>query len=139
MNKNSKNIIAGIMLLAGAYFVYRYFKGAKKDSQPNKPLELSDFSTLPSPSIPSAFPLRRGSKGQKVLELQNAIILINPNLLPKFGTDGDFGSETESAVIKLLGKKTVNSQYEIDNIRSKRAVNAPFVTGGYVPSFKLGL
>jgi predicted negative regulator of RcsB-dependent stress response len=32
MKKNYKNVVAGIMLLAGAYFVYRYFKSAPKKS-----------------------------------------------------------------------------------------------------------
>jgi hypothetical protein len=124
MNKNYKNVIAGIMLLAGAYFVYRYFKGAKKDSQPNKPLELSDFSTPPSPSTPSSFPLKKGSKGAKVLELQNAIMSINAKLLPKFGADGDFGSETELAVSRMLGKKTIDSQADIETIKRGKTSKA---------------
>ena len=124
MNKNAKNVIAGIMLLTGAYFVYRYFKGGKKDSQPNKPLELSDFSTPSSPSMPSAFPLKKGSKGAKVLELQKAIMSINPKLLPKFGADGDFGSETELAVSRMLGKKTIDSQADIETIKKGKTSKA---------------
>ncbi len=122
MNKNSKNIIAGIMLLAGAYFVYRYFRGNKPKVQ--KPLELSDFSNPPSPSTASTFPLKKGSKGAKVLELQNAIMSINAKLLPRFGADGDFGSETELAVSRMLGKKTIDSQADIETIKKGRTSKA---------------
>ena len=122
MNKKSKNIIAGIMLLAGAYFVYRYFRGNKPKVQ--KPLELSDFSNPPSPSTPSTFPLKKGSKGAKVLELQNAIMSINAKLLPRFGADGDFGSETELAVSRMLGKKTIDSQADIETIKKGRTSKA---------------
>jgi hypothetical protein len=143
MNKNTKNVVAGIMLLAGAYFIYRYFKGAKQGSQPNKPLELSDFSNIPTvPVTASTFPLKKGSKGPKVVELQSVMLRVDGNILPRYGADGDFGSETEAAVLKLLGKKTVDSQADIEVLKKKinqKNVNAPFVTGGYVPSFKLGL
>jgi hypothetical protein len=122
MNKNTRNLVGGIMLIAGAYFVYRYFKGAKPKVQ--KPVELSDFSNPPSPSIPSSFPLKKGSKGAKVLELQKAIMSINPKLLPKFGADGDFGSETELAVSRMLGKKTIDSQADIETIKKGKTSKA---------------
>jgi hypothetical protein len=122
MNKNTKNVIAGIMLLAGAYFIYRYFRGNKPKKQ--KPLELSDFSTPPSSSTSSSFPLKKGSKGAKVLELQNAIMSINPRLLPKFGADGDFGSETELAVSRMLGKNTIDSQADIETIKKGKSSKA---------------
>lgn len=41
--------------------------------------------------------LKRGSKGEKVKELQ-AILLNLGYQLPKYGADGDFGAETEKAV-----------------------------------------
>lgn len=123
MNKNTRNLIGGIMLIAGAYFVYRYFKSGDKSGR--KPLELSDFSDVPqAPITASTFPLKKGSKGAKVLELQNAIMKINPNLLPKFGADGDFGSETELAVSRMLGKKTIDSQADIETIKKGKTTKA---------------
>jgi hypothetical protein len=120
MKKNYKNVVAGIMLLAGAYFVYRYFKsGPKKVKTP----DILDMS----PQVPvtaSTFPLKKGSKGAKVLELQNAIMSINPNLLPRYGADGDFGSETELAVSRMLGKKTVDSQADIETIKKGKNTKA---------------
>jgi hypothetical protein len=120
MNKNSKNVIAGIMLLAGAYFVYRYFKSAPKNVKTPDILDMG-------PQVPvtsSTFPLKKGSKGAKVLELQNAIISINPKLLPRFGADGDFGSETELAISRMLGKKTIDSQADIETIKKGKTSKA---------------
>lgn len=65
----------------------------------------------------SKFPLRKGSTGEKVRELQLAI---GSNMLPKYGADGDFGDETESAVMNVLRKKQVDSQSEITAILAKR-------------------
>jgi hypothetical protein len=123
MNKNTRNVIGGIMLIAGAYFVYRYFRGGKK--APSKQIDLQDFSNPPqAPITANTFPLKKGSKGAKVLELQNAIMKINPNLLPKFGADGDFGSETELAVSRMLGKKTIDSQADIETIKKGKNTKA---------------
>jgi hypothetical protein len=63
------------------------------------------------------FPLKLGSSGAKVKELQNALLSKDPNCLPKYGADSDFGSETEAALIKITGKSTVNSQEELDKIK----------------------
>lgn len=136
MNKNTRNVIGGIMLLAGAYFVYRYFRGGKEAAP--KQLDLQDFSNIPQAPITSnTFPLKKGSKGAKVIELQNVIMRINPNLLPKFGADGDYGSETEAAVQKLLGKKTINSQSDIESIKNQKS-KSPLAVGYNPPAFKLG-
>lgn len=62
------------------------------------------------------FPLKRGSGGSKVKELQDAILIFDKNILPKYGADKDFGTETEDAVKAILGKKTVDSQDDIDKI-----------------------
>lgn len=49
--------------------------------------------------------LRRGNKGNDVVELQNGLIQYfekkGKNALPKFGADGDYGSETETWVKKF--------------------------------------
>lgn len=47
------------------------------------------------------FPLQKGSKGANVKLLQQALIAkYGKSILPKFGADGDFGSETVSALKK---------------------------------------
>jgi len=56
---------------------------------------------LTTSSENSGFPLKKGSKGEKVQLLQEALIVkYGKNALPKYGADGDFGSETVSALKK---------------------------------------
>jgi cytoskeletal protein RodZ len=48
------------------------------------------------------FPLKKGSKGNNVKLLQQALLAkYGKSILPKYGADGDFGSETSSALQKL--------------------------------------
>lgn len=49
----------------------------------------------------NSFPLKKGSKGQLVKALQQALISkYGVSILPKYGADGDFGSETVAALVK---------------------------------------
>jgi len=77
--------------------------GASSSSQTAPPV-----NTLPLPtSTDSGFPLQKGSKGNLVKKLQNALItLLGKSILPKYGADGDFGSETEAA-LQTDGSPTV--------------------------------
>ena len=61
----------------------------------------------------SGYPLKKGDKGDLVGQLQTAI---GVKYLPKYGVDKDFGAETEQAVIKFLGKPTVESVQDINKI-----------------------
>jgi peptidoglycan hydrolase-like protein with peptidoglycan-binding domain len=61
----------------------------------------------------NVFPLRKGSAGALVKLIQQAITKIN---LPKYGADGQFGEETEAAIMKILGKKTIDSTEDINKI-----------------------
>ena len=48
------------------------------------------------------FPLKKGSKGETVKKLQEALITkYGKQILSKYGADGDFGSETTNALTKL--------------------------------------
>lgn len=50
----------------------------------------------------SIFPLKKGSKGDKVRQLQQALIAQHgESILPKYGADGDFGTEMVNALKKL--------------------------------------
>lgn len=50
----------------------------------------------------SAFPLKKGSKGEYVRKFQEALIRKHgKQILPKYGADGGFGTETVSALAKL--------------------------------------
>ena len=123
MSKTIKAVFGGMVLLAGGYLVYKYLANKKKgipqpigDTTPNNAVSISNNGTYVVPEISKYFPLKKGSSGQKVIELQTAIRKANPNLLAKYGIDGKFGSETQAAVQSLLGKKTVDSQDDIDKI-----------------------
>lgn len=124
-NKILPYIIFGIPAAIAVYMIVKSLGGKKGKDAPEKlsPQENSSLETTSGgtrPSIAKYFPLRKGSKGAKVTELQNALLSFDKNLLPKFGADGDFGSETESAVLKLLNKKTVDSQEDIEKINQLR-------------------
>lgn len=109
--------------LAGAgiagYFSWLYLK----NKQDKKSAEASTAHTLvqrtsgkkivakPSPktihtpkqaSGTDHFPLKKGSRGSRVKALQQALISRHgKSLLPRYGADGDFGVELESALKKL--------------------------------------
>lgn len=52
-------------------------------------------------TVTSGFPLKKGSKGENVRSLQKALISkYGVSILPKYGADGDFGSETTAALKK---------------------------------------
>ena len=57
----------------------------------------------------SAFPLKKGSKGNNVRLLQEALIAkYGKSILPKYGADGDFGTETANALKKAGLPVTIN-------------------------------
>lgn len=113
MAKNTNKIIAGVIAIVGVYYIVRYYKG-KKDSPIPSPEPTPE--PTPTPSAKDNFPLKKGSKGARVSQVQSILLKIDKSLLPKFGADGDFGTETEAAVVKVLGKKSVDSQADIDRL-----------------------
>jgi len=134
--KQQKKKIVFTTLAVGAagilgYFGWQYFK-TKKDKKAKADfdavLQTEDkITTVPEPITPrpkkstssnnsgttnttDGFPLKKGSKGDKVRRLQEALIAKNgKSILPRYGADGDFGTETVSA-LKKLGLSTVISQ-----------------------------
>lgn len=86
-------IILVILVLITAIVIY--YKN-KEDEKGNNESELS-----------IAFPLKRGSSGEEVRKIQEYILTKNPGLLPNYGADGQWGSETESAIISLFGKNEI--------------------------------
>jgi hypothetical protein len=57
----------------------------------------------------SAFPLKKGSKGNNVRLMQEALIAkYGKSILPKYGADGDFGTETANALKKAGLPATIN-------------------------------
>jgi peptidoglycan hydrolase-like protein with peptidoglycan-binding domain len=80
---------------------------------PPKATSFPKANTSYSPVQPAvdknSFPLKKGSKGDNVRLLQEALIAKHgKSILPKYGADGDFGSETASALKKAGLPATIN-------------------------------
>lgn len=119
MAKTATKIIAGVLAAAGVYFIYKYFKPEKKKDKPQDNTQTTTTTTTTPTPTPSkvGYPLRKGDKGKLVKDLQTLLLKIDSKSLPKYGADGDFGSETEVAVEKLLGKKFVEKT-DIDKLNA---------------------
>lgn len=120
-------VIFGVPIVIGLYFVYKAIRNSMKkgqdapdnyNPQQNSQVEPNSKGGV-TPSVKKLFPLRKGSKGGKVTELQNAILQYDSTLLGKYGADGDFGSITEKALQTILGKTSADSQDDIDAIIKK--------------------
>lgn len=73
-------------------------KATKKKSSVPK----TDIPLQTEPAAVSAFPMKKGSRGDTVRQLQQALISkYGRAILPRYGADGDFGSETLNALKKL--------------------------------------
>jgi len=74
----------------------------KPKTEPKKEFANANDSTPPkegSNTPPSTLLLKKGSKGEYVKQLQQALIKkYGKSILPKYGVDGDFGSELENAL-----------------------------------------
>lgn len=135
-NQQKKKIVFTTLAVGAAgilgYFGWQYFK-AKKDKKSKAdfdavlrtedkvtPVTVEPVTPRPKKTTASnnpgtnssneGFPLKKGSKGDKVRLLQEALIAKNgKSILPRYGADGDFGTETVNA-LKKLGLPTVISQ-----------------------------
>lgn len=132
------SIGAGFVGLSGlGFWLYKRSKGnetSREDSSEKgfdseganqaPKLPSPDFSaTMPSSSVPvsSGFPIQKGSRGEYVRNLQNALISkFGASILPKWGADGSWGSELTKALTDK-GLKTV-----IDNV-----TYTDYVTGNF--------
>ena len=124
-------------------FGYWYFKGRKgvdvKDKDNDLFHKLSKAVEVPSPqpnNIPapvtsppkaaiSRFPLKKGSRGDLVTQLQEGLIAkFGSSILPTYGADGDFGTETINA-LKSKGFPVVINKTTFDKIVSDGANTNP--------------
>lgn len=125
--------LIALPLLVGGFIVYKQLRKPKDTTPPPAPNDSKGSggsgsgsgSGTPAPKPKTDFPMGVGSRGAKVKELQQAIIdnasADVVKLLGKSGADGQFGTGTEKAVKKLLGKTTVANQAEIDKIKGLKA------------------
>jgi hypothetical protein len=131
-NKFLPYLIFGVPLLIGGFFLYKYVKSKKggesntrveDDNNNNVDTKKTDTKKTTSDGsgsgVISTFPLKKGSRGSKVKEVQEALLKYDSKILPKYGADSDYGSETVAAVQQVLGKSTIDSQEDINTINSK--------------------
>jgi len=71
--------------------------------------------------------LSRGDKGNKVKEMQRALLVWNPDCLPKFGADGDFGAETEKALkaYQTAARLPITGVYDDATRKALTGIGAP--------------
>jgi hypothetical protein len=113
-----------VLAAAGLYFIFR-----KKKNDGTKPataggatstleggaVGLPDKITVDGKEQSIEFPLRRGSKGLTVQNLQTALMQYN-TALPIGWNDGKFGVKTESELFKITKKKMVETLPELEAI-----------------------
>ena len=84
-----------------------------KKKKANQEDDTSSFSESPSVNTAAVkndnFPLKRGSKGNRVTQLQNALVKkFGASILPKYGVDGMFGNEVEAALVRAKMPTSIN-------------------------------
>ena len=130
MNPNTKKIViiaAVVLLLGGAgYYWYTKKKGDSKDKDPFAKLTDGSSDNKESGKAPtkeellkgvendsSVFPLKKGSEGKRVAQLQRYLINEKGANLSKYGVDGIWGTETEAVVTEKLGRNNVSKDFFI--------------------------
>jgi peptidoglycan hydrolase-like protein with peptidoglycan-binding domain len=88
----------------------------------------------------SSFPLKKGSKNELVKSLQLALIAkYGAGILPKYGADGDFGSETVAALSKVGLPATIDeSTYYVIVQTSSSAVDKSALAGKFITAAEKG-
>ena len=121
MVKGKKYWLPIALGIVGIYYIIRSMKKTPSvmDSQGNIDTSSGGGTSSGGTTPASDFPLKKGSKGALVQRLQLAIGTSN---LPKFGADGDFGTETQTALKAITGKIQVDSLAEIDGVAAKRGL-----------------
>lgn len=131
MEKEKKNtgkyVLIGLTVIAAGatavYFLTKPKKGGIADAIINTTNQLPPASTSSSSgnnsSVSKGFPLKRGSRGELVKNLQQALIdKYGVSILPKYGADGQFGKETEVA-LAAKGISTVVTAEQFTKIVTK--------------------
>jgi hypothetical protein len=110
---------------------------------PVVPKVTTKSSTAKTATVPAgSFPLKKGSKGTLVKTLQEALIAkYGASILPKYGADGDFGSETVAALAKAGLPATIDeSTYYVvvqgsTGTTDKNALAGKFLTAAAAGDF----
>lgn len=116
MKKYGKQIIIGLVIVVVLYTIFKVWKGKKQNSLPapsNVPVATASYtspaggSTSEASGCTNSSILKKGSKCDRVQWSQYKINQVASKLgIAKLTEDSVFGSKTEAAFQKLLGKKT---------------------------------
>lgn len=137
-NKKKKFLLIGLGVAATgllSYFGWDYYQKRKKKKEdeasdsdtssdipllpPKKDTFTPNYFTQPQKRNDD-FPIKKGSKGAKVKAVQDSLIAkYGKDTLPRYGADGDFGSEMVAALKKL------NLPESIDETTYNVLVSAP--------------
>lgn len=105
MNKSTIMwIVGGIGTAVGGYFLYKRITRPTETFGEISTIDTKGGSTSTSTTNNDGLPLKRGSKGEKVKQLQRFLVAQGYNIggfgILGDGVDGDFGRMTEKAVIE---------------------------------------
>lgn len=102
------------------YFGYQWYQKRKQSaSEGDQSTETPDLDFTPpvksnftvpyTPKRNDDFPLKKGSKGARVKQIQEVLLVkLGKDALGKAGADGDFGSKTEAALLKAGYPSTID-------------------------------
>jgi hypothetical protein len=97
-------IVVIILIAISAWLIYRkYFK--KEEFKDDYVPPVPDYSAGGTSYVPASFPIKKGMRGQGVVDVQNAI---NKKCNKGLITDGEFGPKTEAALLSCYGSTTVS-------------------------------
>jgi peptidoglycan hydrolase-like protein with peptidoglycan-binding domain len=87
-----------------------------------------DGSTVPGGhSAEEGNMLKKGSGGQAVTEFQNRLLAWDPECLPRWGADGDYGDETAAAVRRFQEELGLDPNGMIDGVTASLLPTPPLL------------
>ena len=98
MDKKKKLIITAVLIIVVIALIYWFFLRKKEVK--------TDAATVDSGS--GVFPLKKGSRGKEVEQVQIYLLREYGAQYPKSGIDGIWGNETDVNVTKFLKKDNVS-------------------------------
>ncbi len=108
------------------FFGWRYMKSQKVEKL-DEDNGVPEENHTPPPSKPKGndnWPLKQGSKGNNVKALQQILIgKYGKSILPKYGADGDFGSETVAALKKLALPTDIDAATFLKLVKGKGSLS----------------
>lgn len=131
------------LAVTGIYVYRRFFKKSAEEQKKAEDTLASQGQGAPGsinpPPLPAdtTFPMSFGSRGEKVKQLQRALMTLFPGSLPRYGADGIWGSETETA-LKNNKQPTVIRKADFDRIIGAAASGKPITqtsSGGGVAAW----